>query len=102
MRDVRFVIVHSPGPKWKPDTPIIDQEGVQAHMEHYRALLDRGMLALGGPFLDRDGGGMMILEPGLDEEAVTALAAADPAVASGLLQAKVRPWLVGLKRELPR
>lgn len=97
MRDVRFVVVHAPGPKWKTGAPIFEQEGIQAHVEHYRAWLEQGRLELGGPFLDAHAGGMMIPAMGVPEAEITRYANADPAVVSGLLQVAVRQWLVGMK-----
>jgi uncharacterized protein YciI len=98
MRDIRYVIVHLPGPNWKAGLPFFEQDGVPAHVEHYRKLLAEGKLAMGGPFLDATAGGMMIPEPNLDEAEIVAFADADPAVASGLLRAEVRQWFVGMKK----
>jgi len=97
MRDVRFVVLHAPGPKWKHGLPIFQQEGIQAHIDHYRQWLAAGKLCLGGPFLDGHAGGMMIPAEGLAEAEVSAFALADPAVAAGLLRVAVRPWLIGMK-----
>ncbi len=97
MRDVRHVIVHSPGPLWKAGLPSFQQEGVQQHIEHFRQWLDAGKLALGGPFLDAAAGGMMIPAEGLGAEEIKAFAEADPTVVSGLLRVDVREWLVGMK-----
>lgn len=98
MKDIRFVVLHAPGPRWKVGAPIFEQEGIQAHIDHYRQWLDQGRLESGGPFLDLHAGGMMIPAPGLAEAEITAFANADPAVATGLLRVAVRPWLVGMKR----
>jgi uncharacterized protein YciI len=98
MRDIRYVVVHLPGPNWKAGLPFFEQEGVPAHAEHYRKLLAEGKLAMGGPFLDANECGMMIPEANLDEAEIVAFANADPAVAPGLLRAEVRPWLVGMKK----
>lgn len=98
MKDIRFVIFHTPGPKWVAGKSLFEQEGVQAHVEHYRRLHTQGKLALGGPHLDAGGGGMMIPEAGLSEQELTEFAQADPAVQSGLLLVQVRPWLIGMKR----
>ena len=98
MRDIRFVVVHKPGPAWKPGIPVFEQPGLQQHVEHYRTALESGKLALGGPFLDAGGGGMMIAAPGSSEAEITALAAADPTVHSGLLTFEVRQWLIGMQR----
>ncbi|WP_158219807.1 YciI family protein [Ideonella sp. A 288] len=98
MKDIRFVIFHAPGPRWQAGKGMFDQEGLQGHLDHYRKLHADGKLALGGPHLDDQGGGMMIPEAGLTKEELTAFAEADPAVASGLLRVQVRPWLVGMKK----
>ncbi|MFT3957084.1 MAG: hypothetical protein QM722_22715 [Piscinibacter sp.] len=98
MKDIRFVVLHAPGPTWRPGAPIFEQEGIHAHIGHYRQWLEEGKLELGGPFLDEHAGGMMIPVAGLSEAEITAFATADPAVASGLLQVAVRQWLVGMKR----
>lgn len=97
MRDIRFVIVHSPGPGWKPGLPIFEQEGVADHVAHFRQWLASGKLHLGGPFLDPAAGGMMIPAPGIAEAEIAAFANADPAVLTGLLRVEVRQWLVGMK-----
>ena len=98
MRDVRYVIVHAPGPAWEAGLPFSEQAGVQDHLAHFRSLLAAGKLHLGGPFLDEFAGGMMIPSEGLSEAEIVAFANADPAVRSGLLRVAVRRWLVGLQR----
>ena len=97
MQDVRYVIVHSPGPTWKPGVPIFEQQGVQDHIAHFRKLLANGKLHMGGPFLDEYAGGMMIPAEGLAQAEIVEFANADPAVAAGLLRVAVRQWLVGMK-----
>lgn len=77
---------------------MFEQPGLQQHIDHYRHALDAGKLALGGPFLDASGGGMMISAPGSTEAEITALAASDPTVQSGLLTFEVRQWLVGMRQ----
>jgi hypothetical protein len=67
MRDIRYVVIHTPGPKWKSGLPMFEQEGVQEHIEHFRKLLADGKLEMGRPFLDASAGGMMIPETGLTE-----------------------------------
>jgi uncharacterized protein YciI len=98
MQDIRYVIVHSPGPKWQPGVPLFEQQGVHDHIAHFRKLLADGRLHMGGPFLDEHAGGMMIPTEGLAEAEIMAFANADPAVAAGLLRVAVRRWLVGMKQ----
>lgn len=97
-RDVRYVIVHAPGPKWQAGRSAVEQPFVAEHVAHYRTLQAAGKLALGGPFLDERGGGMMIPEAGVPEAELRAFAEADPAVRNGVLEASVRPWLVGMRK----
>lgn len=97
VRDVRWVVLHLPGPAWQPGKGMFEQPGVREHVEHYRKLLAAGKLALGGPHLDARGGGMMIPAAGVTEAEIRQFAADDPAVRSGLLVAEVRPWLIGMR-----
>ena len=98
MPDIRYVVVHTPGPKWQAGRSIFEQEGIQEHIEHFRKLLADGRLEMGGPFLDEAAGGMMIPTEGQTEAEIIAFANADPTVISGLLRAEVRQWLVGMKK----
>ena len=93
----QFVVIHEPGPRWRRGIAPFEQEGLQAHVDHYRELLKSRKLMLGGPFLDDDGGGMMVAGAGVGADELAAFAAADPTVASGLLTFKVRPWLIGMR-----
>lgn len=96
MKDIRFVVFHTSGPRWLPGKTLFEQPEVMEHVGHYKKLLDAGKLALGGPHLDAKGGGMMISSAGVTEQELKAFAAEDPAVKSGLLLFEVRPWLIGL------
>jgi uncharacterized protein YciI len=93
----QWVVFHDPGPRWQRGVPPFEQEGLQAHVDHYRELLKNGKLALGGPFLDDNGGGMMVAAVGVGAAELAAVAAADPTVASGLLTFRIRPWLIGMR-----
>jgi uncharacterized protein YciI len=93
----QFVVFHAPGPRWQRGVGAFEQEGLQAHVDHYRALLQSGKMVLGGPFLDQAGGGTMVAAPGVSGDELAAFAAGDPAIASGLLSFEVRPWLIGMR-----
>ena len=64
-RDVRYVVLHNPGPQWDKAKGPFEQPGLQEHINHYRKLLQDGKLELGGPFMDSAAGGMMIPAAGL-------------------------------------
>lgn len=97
-RDVRFVVLHTPGPMWQAGKSMLEQPGIREHVAHYRKLLEAGKLVMGGPHLDGKGGGMMIPSAGVGEEEIRAFANDDPAVKAGVLLVEVRPWLVGMSK----
>lgn len=99
--DIRYIVIHRPGPAWMAGKGIFEQAGVREHVEHYRQWLRAGKLEYGGPHLDAKAGGMMIPVAGLSEREITQFADADPAVKSGLLVAEVRPWLIGMSASSP-
>ena len=95
-QDVRYVVIHRPGPLWRHGSAFLEQPGIHEHIDHYRVLRRAGKLFLGGPFTDAAGGGMMVPAAALPEAEIRAFAAADPAVKSGLLLFEVRPWLLAM------
>lgn len=94
-----FVVFHRPGPAWRSGVAFREQPGVELHVAHMRAMHERGVLAIGGPFLD-DTGGMAVLSTSTIDEA-RELAGADPALAAGLLTIEVRPWMTPMGALLP-
>ena len=54
------MIEHLPGRAWLDGVGFRQQPGVDVHMTFMRSLYDRGLLVLGGPFLD-DAGGTHVL-----------------------------------------
>ena len=98
MADTLFVIEHSPGPAWTDGVAYREQPGIAAHLEFMRSLDDRGLMVLGGPFLDDATGthvGMAIVRAE-SLEAAESLAAEDDSVAAGLLRCRVRPWMAAM------
>jgi len=94
-----YVLLFHPGPKWEKGKPAEKQPGLSEHIAYYEGLSKKGTLVLGGPFLDEPSG-MAILRASSIEEA-SKIALTDPAVRSGLLTAKVRPWKAILPRKAP-
>ena len=97
-RLVRFVVFHQPGPEWQYGIDFREQRGVAEHVQHYLDFFNQGKLEMGGPFLIPDAGGMMIPARSVTQEEMEDYAAADPAVKSGLLVYKIRPWLTAMDR----
>ncbi|MFH2004942.1 MAG: YciI family protein [bacterium] len=70
-----------------PGRPFTD-EIVRAHVAHIKALDEREQLVLCGPFLDWDGGMIVIRAASLDE--ARSLAEADPFITGGFETCEVR------------
>ncbi len=99
MSSVRYVVFHTPGPKWQQNIDFREQEGVGEHVQHYLKLHEQGKLELGGPFLLPDAGGMMVATKEVSQDELDAFAASDPAVEAGLLIYEIRPWLTAMEHE---
>lgn len=89
---MRHVVFHTPGENWQSGVDYREQPGVMEHVKHYQQFFEQGNIALGGPFLDEDRGGMMVTVDNLSLEEVETFAAADHAVKSGLLKYEVVTW----------
>lgn len=98
-RPIRYVVFHSPGPKWEYGVDFRKQKDVGQHVQHYLKFHELGKLELGGPFLLQDAGGMMVAIRDVSQAELEAFAASDTAVQSGLLVYEVRPWLTAMEHE---
>ena len=98
-RPIRYVVLHTPGPKWQYGIDYREQPGVGEHVQYYLKFHEQGKLELGGPFLVPEMGGMMVATKEVSQAELEAFAAADPAVQSGLLGYEVRPWMTVMERE---
>jgi hypothetical protein len=70
---MRYVVFHSPGPRWKHGIDFREENGVGEHVQHYLKFLEQGKLEL--------------------------FAASDLAVKAGLLVYEIRPWLTAMEHE---
>jgi uncharacterized protein YciI len=94
---ILHAVRHLPGKAWVPGLDPRSQPGIEAHVGHYAALLAAGKLVLGGPFLDADAGGLAVAAPGVSREELAAFAAADPAVAAGLIRFELLTWFAPMR-----
>ena len=92
--EIKHVVFHSPVANWQYGVDFREQPGVMEHVKHYAKLHEEGKLFKGGPFTDPDSGGMMVAAEGVSREELEAFAAADPAMASGLLTYQVKTWYI--------
>ncbi len=94
--NVRHIVFHSPGPKWKHGVDFREQPDVMEHVQHYAEMLKQGKLFLGGPFTDADSGGMMIATESVSRDELVAFAEKDPAIIKGLLNFEVKTWYIAM------
>jgi uncharacterized protein YciI len=86
-----FALCYRPGPAWVAGKTVFEQP-LKAHRAYMQSLVDAGRVVLGGPYSD-DTGGLVAIEA--DSRAAAAqIAAGDPAVKDGVMQADVHPWLI--------
>lgn len=95
--DVRPVVVLKPGPAWKEGVDARHQEGFDAHVEHWKRLLDEGKLELGGPWLD-GGGAIYVPAIGVLESEIAKHAVADPSVRASIVTFEIRRWYVAVHK----
>jgi uncharacterized protein YciI len=93
-KPTRFVLFHLPGPAWDSSRDTVQQTGIAEHFAYIKGLSERGIVFLGGPFLQEMAGGMLITHIGLTDADMQAIIRDDPAVQSGLIRAELRSWLV--------
>ncbi len=78
------------GPAWPAGQPA-PQQALQDHQVYLEELMQCGKLLMAGLFRDDAGGGIAVLDSS-DEASARHMMDEDPAVQSGLLSARLRPW----------
>ena len=93
---VFLVTLHRSGPEWQPSRPLEDQSGWPAHAAFMDALVEDGLVVLGGPLGDEH---RVVLAVEADSaDAVRAALAPDPWRDTHLVLASVEPWTIRLRR----
>jgi uncharacterized protein YciI len=89
-----YVIVHHRGPAWQDGVPYLEQPAIGGHIGFMQDITDRGLMVLGGPYTDADASGIvgMAIVSAAGLEQAEAIAAEDPSIAAGMIEARVRPW----------
>lgn len=92
-----FVVIHENGPSYDPSRPRREQTGWDDHAAFMDALVDDGVVVLGGPLGDIDGDEAMLIVDLPDEASVRARLAGDPWAGTILRIASIQPWTVWLR-----
>jgi uncharacterized protein YciI len=85
-----YALLHTPGPD--VDGSVFAHPLFAEHVAFLHRLQERGWLIAAGPFSDRDGDGMTVVQvpDGTDIEALAR--EDDRSVAEGLFGVEIRPW----------
>lgn len=96
------VVVHRSGPRWNPALPLEEQSGWGEHAAFMDALVEDGVVVLGGPLAD--GLRVVLAVEAESEDDVRGTLARDPWSETHLRIAAVEPWEVRLdaRRSSPR
>jgi uncharacterized protein len=86
-----YAICYRRGPAWVTGKSVFDQP-LQPHLAYMKGLRQQGRLLLAGPFVDDEGG--LVVVRAADIEAARQVADDDPAIHSGVMTASVHPWKV--------
>lgn len=92
-----YVFIHRPGPNWISGKPITAQP-LSDHFDYMTDLESKGLLVLGGGFLDSSGAmGILNVQ---SREAAEHIVLEDPAVRDGVVSAEVHPMVVTVSHKI--
>ncbi len=94
-----YVLQHTRGPAVPDGEDVFDQPGIAEHYAFLQRRMAAGELVAAGPLLDERGSGMTILDVATQDEAHRLATVDDQAVATGVLDVRVRPWHVVMARD---
>lgn len=86
-----FAVIYTPGENWDKNKPVFEQD-LDGHIQNLQAMHGKGILLLGGPFMDNTGGESVIHAPNLDE--AKKLVMNDESVKKGVIVPSVHEWMV--------
>ena len=84
-----FLFLYRPGPAWRADVPMRQQD-LRAHAAYHAQLLRAGRSFAGGGYVGQDGG--MAIVRAADQAEAEAMLAADPAIVTGVFAGEIRQW----------
>ncbi len=89
-----LVVVHRTGPAWDRSRALEDQDGWEGHAAYMDALVDDGVVVLGGPLADEQR--VVFACEAEDEASLREALAGDPWSGSHLVVASVDAWTIRL------
>lgn len=95
-----FLVFQQRGGPWDWSKDLREQEAWNEHARFMDALVEDGVVVLGGPLDERD---VLLVVDGRNEASVRARFAADPWIENGMLTiTAIRPWTVLLDATRPQ
>ncbi len=93
-----FAVTTAKGPNWASARGVREQAGWEEHARYFDALVDQGVVILGGPITSADEAVVALLAVNAaGEQELRALLADDPGASTGVLRIKdVRAWTLWL------
>lgn len=96
-----FLVETCRGPSWKEELSRREQPGWAAHATIMDALVEEGVIVLGGPVGDLDGDeALLVLDVASEDDARRRLSS-DPWLGGVLSLRGIRPWTIWLRPEAP-
>lgn len=93
-----YLFLYRPGPAWRADRPM-HQQDLRDHVAYHGRLLREGRSAAAGPYIGEHGGVAIVRAASLEE--ARAMLAADPAIQNGVFAAELRQWAPAFHNEGP-
>jgi uncharacterized protein YciI len=95
--DYYYLVEQARGPAWDHSRPRREQAGWDAHAAFMDALVEEGVVVLGGPIREGDGDNSLLVVAVDGESAIRDRLAEDPWAGDLLTIESVRPWSVWLR-----
>ena len=89
-----YMVLYTPGPQWLTGLPAQEQPGITEHMQYVDSIAGKNGKILGGSFTGENGGAALWF--GKTKEQVQQIVSNDPSVRSGLQNADIKEWTIGL------
>jgi uncharacterized protein YciI len=95
-----YLVERARGPAWDHSKRRREQAGWDAHAAFMDALVEEGLVILGGPVGDGDGENALLIVDADSEAAIRARLAEDPWENDMLTTESVKPWSVWLRADV--
>ena len=89
-----YMVLYTPGPQWLTGLPAYQQPGITDHVQYIDSIAGKQGKTMGGSFAD--GKSSASLWFGKTKMQVQQIVDSDPSIRSGLQQAEIKEWIIGI------